>query len=264
MLNRPHNFVVCLAIVLSALATGCSSEGLRNGDLSAVQIGSTKPHAGNVYLIRGWIGVFSTGMDQLGEQLDKQGIRSTVYQDGQHNALADQIAKVYKGKTNNSEPLVLIGHSYGADDVVTVARRLNEDNIPIDLLVTVDATTPPDVPKNVKLCYNYFQSNATDVIPMFRGIPLTPDSDAKNAKIYNIDLRKDRKDLLEEHTNHINIDKNMKLHEVLVNHVLEVCPPRAVWAARHGMPSTQPAIGTAAVPARSSVMPAADQARIAQ
>ena len=265
MLNRPHNFVVCLTLVLLSLATGCSSEGLRNGDLNAVQLGSAKPLAGNVYLIRGWIGVFSTGMDQLGEKLDKQGIRSTVFQDGQHGVLADQIVKVYKGKSNNAEPLILIGHSYGADDVVTVARQLDEANIPVDLLITVDATTPPNVPKNVKLCYNYFQSNGTDFIPMFRGIPLTRDSDAKNVRIVNVDLRKDRKDLLEEHTNHINIDKNMKLHEVLVSHVLEVCPPRNVWVARHGLPSTQPAIGTAALPARSTVVPAANQAsRIAQ
>ena len=264
MLNRPHNFVVCLTLVLLALATGCSSEGLRNGDLNGVQIGSTKPYAGNVYLIRGWIGVFSTGMDQLGDKLELKGVRARVFQDGQHSVLADQIVKVYKGKTNNSEPLILIGHSYGADDVVSVARELDQANIPVDLLITVDATTPPNVPKNVKLCYNYFQSNATDIIPMFRGIPLTPDSDAKNVRIVNVDLRKDRKDLLEEHTNHINIDKNMKLHEVLVNHVLEVCPPRPVWMAHHMAPTSQPSIGTAAVPARSTVMPAANQARIAQ
>jgi hypothetical protein len=230
---------------LIASVTGCSSQGLRNGDLNAVQINSTAPRAGNVYLIRGWIGVFSTGMDQLAEKLSANGMRTVVYQDGQHNVLADQIIKVYKGKTNNSEPLILIGHSYGADDVVTVARKLDEANIPIDLLITVDATTPPAVPKNVKLCFNYYQSNVTDVIPMFRGIPLHAENGA-NVPIYNIDLRKDRKDLLEASTNHINIDKNMKLHEVLMAHVLEVCPPRNAWLAQHNglAPATQPAYGS--------------------
>jgi hypothetical protein len=244
MLIRRTIFVVATTFAFIAL-TGCSSEGLRNGDLNAVQINSTAPRAGNVYLIRGWIGVFSTGMDQLGEELSKDGIRTVVYQDGQHSALADQIIKVYKGKTNNSEPLVLIGHSYGADDVVAVARRLDEANIPVDCLVTVDATTPPAVPKNVRLCFNYFQSNATDVIPMFRGIPLHAEEGAK-VNIVNVDLRKDRKDLLEEHTNHINIDKNTKLHNVLAEHVLEICPPRNVWLARHNglAPTSQPAYGS--------------------
>jgi hypothetical protein len=39
----------------------------------------------------------------------------------------------------------------------------------------------------------------------------------------------------------------MKLHGVLVNHVLEVCVPRPVWAARHGgmtAPTSQPSYGT--------------------
>ena len=71
-----------------------------------------------------------------------------------------------------------------------------------------------------RLCYNYFQSNATDVIPMFRGIPLHDDEGA-SVKIVNFDLRKDRKDLLESNTNHINIDKNVKLHAVLGDDVLE-------------------------------------------
>jgi hypothetical protein len=240
-----------LTLAALAFAAGCSSEGLHNGDLNAVQIDSNKPRAGNVYLIRGWIGVFSTGMDQLGEKLTAQGIRATVFQDTQHGVLADQIVKVYQGKTDHAEPLVLIGHSYGADDVVTVARRLDEANIPVDCLITVDATTPPAVPKNVKLCFNYFQSNATDVIPMFRGIPLHAEQGAK-VNIVNIDLRKDRKDLLEENTNHINIDKNVKLHVVVVDDVTQVCLPRATWLAQRNhlaAPTSQPMLGARTAPA---------------
>ena len=58
------------------------------------------------------------------------------------------------------------------------------------------------------------ESTSTDFIPLFRGIPLTADKGV-NVKIVNIDLRKQRTDLLEPDTNHINIDKNMKLHTVL-------------------------------------------------
>jgi hypothetical protein len=257
MLFRPYSIVALMTLGALALTTGCSSEGLRNGDLNAVQINSAAPRAGNVYLIRGWIGVFSTGMDQLGEKLTAKGVRTVVFQDTQHGVLADQIVKVYSGKTKSSEPLILIGHSYGADDVVSVARELDKANIPVDCLITVDATTPPAVPKNVRLCYNYFQSNATDVVPMFRGIPLHAE-DGSNVKINNYDLRKDRTDLLESNTNHINIDKNVKLHEVLVNHVLEVCPIRSVWLAQHNglVPTSQPAYG--ATPAPNSVRSASN------
>jgi hypothetical protein len=264
MLNRQHNFVVLFALALVGLSTGCSSQGLKNGDLNAIQIHSTAPRAGNVYLERGLIGVFSTGMDVLAEQLRDQGMRCHVYQDAQHDVLGNQLVKVYRGKTNEREPLVLIGHSYGADDVVGICRKLDAANIPVDLLVTVDATTPPNVPKNVKMVYNYYQSTATDFIPMFRGIPLTPDKDAKNVKIVNIDLRKQRTDLLEPGTNHINIDKNMKLHKVLVDHVLEVCPPRQTWLAGRGNPTTRPTMGTANAATRLPATPTARQTQAAQ
>jgi hypothetical protein len=251
MKHLKSTFIVATALV--GLAAGMGCQGLKNGDMKMVQTTSSDQRAGNVYLVRGLIGVFSTGMDTLGDQLTEAGLRTNVYQDAQRDALAAQLVETYKGK-KDYEPLVLVGHSYGADDVVTIARRLDEAGIAVDLLVTIDATTPPRVSKNVKLCYNYFQSTSTDFIPMFRGIPLTPDDDAKNVKIVNIDLRKDRKDLLEPDTNHINIDKNMKLHKVLVDHVLEVCPTRAVWAAQHGgaMPATQPTYGARANPVRNA------------
>src|SRR5215510_4773810 len=173
MLSRYQQCAVFIFCLLG-LATGC--QGLKNGDLQQVQTTSTQPRVGNVYLIRGLIGVFSTGMDTLSDQLTAQGIQTHVYQDAQWDYLGQELVKTYKGKTQNSEPLVLVGHSYGADDVVRVSRMLDAAGIPVDLLITVDATVPPNVPKNVKLCYNYFQSTSTDFIPMFRGIPLTPDN----------------------------------------------------------------------------------------
>ena len=61
---------------------------------------------------------------------------------------------------------MLIGHSYGADDVVRVARELDKSNVPVDLLVTLDPVTPPPVPKNVRHALNIYQSNgARDALP---------------------------------------------------------------------------------------------------
>src|SRR5262249_17372716 len=151
--------------------------------------------------------VFSTGMDDLSVKINNNGVRAKVFQDAQEFELADQIVKEYE-KTPNHEPLVLIGHSYGADDVVHISRILNDHGIKVDLLVTVAATTPPKLTGNVTTCFNYFQSNITDGIPLFRGIPLTMEDGAAATKLHNIDIRKDRTDLLTDGTNHINIDKN--------------------------------------------------------
>ena len=219
-------------VILSLCFAGLGCQGLTQGKMEWVQTTSDKPRAGNVYLVRGLIGVFSTGMDELQAKLDSAGVRAHVFQDAQHAYLADELIKTYKN-AKDPEPLVLIGHSYGADDVVTISRKLAAHNIPVDLLVTVDATTPPKVPGNVAVCYNYFQSQITDGIPMFRGIPLEQDEPAK-VKLTNINLRKDRTDLLMPGTNHINIDKNTRVHSAIVEQVLESCPTRQAWVSRQG------------------------------
>jgi hypothetical protein len=224
---------VLLLSVFALLGVGC--QGLTPGKAEWVQPYSAEPRAGNVYLIRGLIGVFSTGMDDLSAKIQESGVRAHVFQDNQHSYLANAIVQKYKG-VKDPEPLVLIGHSYGADDVMRVAHVLKKHNIKVDLAVTFDATTPPSVPPNVETTYNYYQSQVTDVIPLFRGIALKPEEPG-NGKLVNVDLRKDRKDLLESGTNHINIDKNTRIHTVVVEHVLEACPPRPQWAARYGVPT---------------------------
>jgi hypothetical protein len=224
---------------------GC--QGLQNGKMDWVQPTSTAPRAGNVYLIRGLIGVFSTGMDELCGKLEKQGISAHVFQDGQQYVLEDEIIRKYKG-VQDPEPLVLIGHSYGADDVMRISQKLKDAGVKVDLAVTIDSTTPPPVPPNVALTYNYYQSTLTDGIPMFRGIPLKEEQPG-SVKVYNMDLRKDRTDLLVPGTNHINIDKNPLLHDVIVKQVLETCIPRETWVARHGG-AVRPAANVQATPAQ--------------
>jgi hypothetical protein len=215
-----------------------------------VQAHSDRPRAGNVYLIRGLIGVFSTGMDELSTKIEQSGVRARVFQDNQHSYLANAIVREYEG-VKNPEPLILIGHSYGADDVVRVSRVLNKKGIRVDLMVTFDATVPPKVPANVAATYNYYQSQPTDVIPMFRGIALAPDG-AAGGTLVNMDLRKDRTDLLQPGTNHINIDKNGPLQDEVVKKVLDACPTREAWVARNGavMPK-MPGVNSAPAQPRS-------------
>ena len=136
-------------VSLLSFAAGCSIPVVNPGSLDAVQPVSTAPRAGNVYLVRGWLGVFSTGIDMLGDKLAAAGVHDVVYQEAQWRDLAATITQKYKG-VKNPEPLILVGHSYGADDIVSIARELDKANIPVDLLLTIDATTPPPVPANVR------------------------------------------------------------------------------------------------------------------
>lgn len=240
---RPRMSFVGL-VPLLALVMGC--QGLQNGQQAWVQPTSEARLAGNVYLVRGLIGIFSTGMDELQVKLTDVGVRANVFQEAQEDLLTDWLVSAYKSNPR-SEPLVLIGHSYGADDVVRIAQRLEPHGVKIDLLITVDATTPPEVPSNVAVCYNYFQSQITDGIPMFRGIPLAPMAGSK-VELHNVNLRKDRTDLLVDGMNHINIDKNPLLHRQIVQLVMGVCPPRDTWLARRNAPEQQARPASETVP----------------
>src|SRR4051794_11834407 len=200
---RRIGLTICLI-----LFTGCG--GLKKGNLQAVApVTTTTPRVGNTYLLRGFVGIFSTGMDNLADKINQSGVQARVFQDEQWRSLADQIAQQYKG--HEAEPLILIGHSYGADDVIRIARKLDEQNIPVDLLVPVDPVTPPEVPKNVKLCVDLYQSNGVwDNLPWLRGVPVKQEKGATGVLV-NANIRTDRKDLLEPGTDHFNIEKKAKL-----------------------------------------------------
>src|SRR5256885_1168203 len=117
-MRRDVALMMTVGMAWCALLGGCSA--MTPGRMQAVQAYSSAPRAGNVYLLRGWIGIFSTGIDRLGEKVNANGVKGEVFQDDQWRELAATIAEKYK-TAPNAEPLVLVGHSYGADDIVGIA-----------------------------------------------------------------------------------------------------------------------------------------------
>src|SRR4051812_36458142 len=221
-------------LALCFTATGCLQFGtMKQGDMQWVQTNTTQPRAGHAYLIRGFIGLFSYGIDRMTEKVAATGVAAHVFQEDQTAVLGKTIVDKYRASNGQHEPIVLIGHSLGADDAIKIAKMLEGENIPVDLLITVDATKPPSVPGNVKVCYNYYQPSMFDGTGILRGIPLTLEPGAKT-QLYNLNIRGERKDLLEWDTNHVNIDKNTKIHAEIVKHVIETCPTREQWVAMHG------------------------------
>ena len=74
-----RSMLTCLLFAVVLSLAGCSSEAMKPGDLSLVQIFSDHPRAGNVYLLRGFIGIWSTGIDRLVDEINKSGVRANVY-----------------------------------------------------------------------------------------------------------------------------------------------------------------------------------------
>jgi pimeloyl-ACP methyl ester carboxylesterase len=205
-----------------------------------VQTFSKQTRAGNVYLLRGWIGIFSYGIDHLGRKINAIGVRAHVYQANQWQALAEAIEKKYKSAPGH-EPLILVGHSYGADGALRISTMLRDAGITVDLVIAIDPVTPPPVPGNVRRCFDIYQSNGSwDKVPAFRGVPLQL-AEGSRTQLQNVDIRKDRTDLLEPGTDHFNIEKKGKVHMEVLRQILMVCPPRAQWIA----PSVSPPVTSA-------------------
>lgn len=222
-----------LVPALFLAATGCSGiSAMTPGKMEWIQPKSDAPYAGNAYLIRGLIGFFSAGIDSLGEQIDESGVRAYVFQQNQRLLIAQTLAKRYGEAKDNHEPLILIGHSLGADDVIMCSRELQKVGVQVDMLITLDATRPPKVPTNVKVCYNYYQPSIFDGTGILRGVPLQTDP-GFTGKLYNMNVRKEYKHLLEWDTNHVNIDKNSKIHQDILAKIHELCVPRQEWVAAH-------------------------------
>lgn len=120
---------------------------------------ATAPHRpGHVYLMRGLFNVFSLGMDELAAKLENVGVKAEAVSYTSWSSLADSIAAQYRA--GNHEPIILMGHSYGADTTISLARKLNENRIPVALIVNFDPTAPDRVPPNVRRIINFYVPTA--------------------------------------------------------------------------------------------------------
>jgi hypothetical protein len=168
----------------------------------------TKPGAAesraHVYLLRGLMNIFSLGMDTLSEQLNRRGVYATVHGYGEWQSLADRAAVDFKA--GKEGPIILIGHSLGADAVMEMAAYLGRKGIPVALVVPFDGTQSFAASDNVARVLNLTQR---DYAYMRRGPGF-------HGTLANIDVSSDPS------IDHINIDKSPRLHARVVSEVLAV------------------------------------------
>ncbi len=167
------------------------------------------------YLLRGWFGVFSTGMDELATELKSKGVKASALG---HLSWKSTVTKIVQEKAaGRLGALVLIGHSQGGINAIEMARELETHKISVDLLVTLAPFMQNPLPGNVVRAMNFYQSpgwgSPLTAVPGFRG------------KINNIDLSSD---LI---ITHITIDKTAKVQAEIVRAVLALpktgAPPPA-------------------------------------
>jgi pimeloyl-ACP methyl ester carboxylesterase len=164
---------------------------------------------GRVYLFRGALGlIFSRGMDKLAKRIEEAGVAVDVNEFTVCSLVAERAIREYR---EDPAPITLIGHSMGGFCSLQFAEKLQAENIPVSLIVTIDpAHLMPKLPMNVERYMNIFL--ARDVLG---GGDVIPEKDFQG-HYASFDLSK-LKGVL-----HINIDKMDIIHAQLLTKILQI------------------------------------------
>jgi hypothetical protein len=198
-----------LIIALTVCCTiGVVTEIQLAGSAAAQTATQAAPTASQVQvdLLRGLADIFSRGMDTLTDKLNRQGYSARVYSTNGWQSVARRIADKYS--RGHKDIVVLIGHSLGADATFDIASELDRQNIPIELIVTFDATKPRPVPKNVLHFVNFYQNNGF-------GKKVTP-GPGFQGELINLDLTADKS------LSHTTIEKSDRLHAQVMQKITDI------------------------------------------
>lgn len=202
-----------ILLVASIALTGCIDLAANDGRNKHLVPGAKNRPKGAVYTMRGGLGgIFSKGMNHLEDTLENDyqvHSSSTVW--NKAYSLSQSIIQQYKTKQIQG-PIILAGHSLGANEQIKVAKNLAAAGVPVALLVTVDAVSPVRVPPNVKLAVNIYKPS---FVPMFSGITLKAvDPTRTRIKNYNVD------EIKEVQVNHFTIDKDEHVQKIMLDNIL--------------------------------------------
>jgi hypothetical protein len=160
--------------------------------------------AGHVYLLRGFAGIFSTGLDELSKILNQRGYRATVHSYTEYQALAVQAAAEQK---SGKGPIVIIGHSFGAEAAISMAEEMKKRGASVALIVSFAPTVRLTTPSNVRQVVNYYQGE----------VPISK-ARRSGGQISNVNLT----GLAE--VNHFNIEKIRRFQRQVLGKIQAVVP----------------------------------------
>jgi thioesterase domain-containing protein len=159
-----------------------------------------------IYLLRGLANVFSRGMDEMGATLRSRGFSPHVINHRGWQTAADTIAQNYRN--GQTAPVILIGHSLGANNAARLAKRLQSRGVPVAYLATFDPTQTFSVPGNVRYFANFYQNNGFGRRASFKP--------SRHKEKVNLNLTSS------PGLNHRNIDQSRRLQDIVMARILKV------------------------------------------
>ncbi len=212
-------FKITLLGILLLFVNGCvnlsgtRSNYPRNNNVLIVE-NKKAPYNGEIHTMLGGLGLFSKGMITLKNSV------AQLYDIPAYNTIWYNAGDVTQFIINNyyhqkhPRPIILIGHSLGANEQIKVARNLNRYNIPVALLITTDSVSQTIIPPNVHEAVNFYK---TGLVPMFSGLKLRA-VDPNKTIIENIDVST----IKGINVNHFTIDKNPLVQQMILEKIKKV------------------------------------------
>jgi hypothetical protein len=201
--------------LLRALALGILLLGIPIGGILAQAMSIAQPRH-HVYLIRGFMNVFSLGMDDIAVKLRQQGINATVHNHLVWAELAQEAAADYK--SGRVPTIILVGHSLGASAVTKMAARLGELGVPVALAIGLDPVYQTTASGRVARYINYYISSGVG-------------KDVKRTRQFNGTLQ--NVDVEKPNIGHLNIDKNPDIERKVIAEIRA-----AIYADHRPAPTT--------------------------
>lgn len=204
MSNALNTYIYRSLLILTVAITTFGSIAVANAECAKI----TPKRPGEVYLIRGLANIFSLGLDGDGKKFSGMGIENCVINHKHWRSIADDIIERNR-KGQVSFPIVIIGHSLGANVTPQLATLIGKHNIEVSYAVMLDPVEPTSVGKNVKKISNYYipKSNKNKI--------LSPKGDFKGV-LDNIDVS------IFGGFNHFNIDEDERLRKAMYTYTLEL------------------------------------------
>lgn len=201
VLSHFSHRIAALLLALSVLSTQAFASSLQTGE----QLAAVSKYRGDVILLRGFGGAFSTGMDKIAAMLTKRRVKARVMSHNQWRNAARSI--VANHKKYGPKPVIVIGHSWGGNAAIKLAQMLKRERISVTYMVTFDATSPKPAPSNVRRLTNFYSKDRGWGVPVKRGSGF-------RGVLRNVDLSNDKK------VHHTNIDDRPKLQNQVVRDIL--------------------------------------------
>ena len=152
------------------------------------------------------MGILQSHLREEVSKISGISLSSRVYRwNAEDAALADIKRAIANGEADS---VVLIGHSFGADEANALADTLNGEDVNVDVLIQIDSvgTYDDNFPNNVTALINYYQTNDQSALVEYE-IP----------GAVNIDATKE----FDSRLHHRSIDNNADLHQDAIRRILD-------------------------------------------